>query len=1239
MRRIATILALLGALALPASAQADLPWWTLEAGSRPSNLQVAPDQTEVQEVRSEKAELPFPLGTVLISPIAVGGKAVGCLGVGEFFFQSAEQICEEKTGFKATETPAALAELLEGLYGGEVQLAGPAGFGEGPITLTTPGRWVPRLELGPRVRVPNPFEPSLSIALGEASSQVSSQASGRLAITATNVGDASLDATSNPLRVSDELPEGVSVYGVEGFAGLVMGDTVNGGSIGIAGPVDCEIDETGGLAGGELIECAFEGELPPYEAIELELAVALTPAALDGATGQVKISGGDAQPKSATQTLHVSGDAVRFGIEGFAMGAEEEGGATSSQAGSHPFQVTQSLVFNAGKVSGSDRANTVVEQPAQLRNVNVKLPPGLVGNPSPIPTCSFKQFTTQGVTTPPLIDECPPESAVGAASVTIIEPGAGLEFTRVAVPLFNLEPVYGEPARLGFMVAGVPVTIDTELRSGEAYAIGAEVHDVSQLATVISSTVSVWGNPGDPAHDSTRGWGCLYWNHPYPCQRPSGETQKSFLRMPVSCSEPVRFGIDVEPWNVPPGSEISSASDESPPLTGCDLLPFDPQVESTPTTKLASNPSGLDFSLKMPNSGLENPEGRSEAQPRKLEVALPPGMTANASLAEGLTTCSEAQLKGETASSGPGEGCPEASKIGTVELETPLLQGRLLQGSVFVATPYQNPVGSLIALYLTIREPQAGVIVTQTLQVKPDPATGQLVTVAEGIPQLPFSELRVHLRSGGRPPLISGPLCGSAQTKATFYPYSAPAPVIKTSDAQIVGGPEGGSCPGSPPFHPGFEAGSQSAAAGHYSPFYMRLTRKDGEADMGKFSFVLPPGVVPKLAGIPYCSEADIARAMSRQGPHGGAEERSDPSCPAASQIGRTLAGAGAGSDLTYVPGKLYLAGPYHGDPISAVAITPAVAGPFDVGTVVVREALRLNPVTHVGEVDGQASDPIPHILKGIPLTLRDLRVYADRPEFTLTPTSCERFEARASIWGSYLDSAGHASPETEVGLASPYQAVNCSLLPFKPKLALKLKGGTKRGKFPALHAVYTPRPGDANLSRLALRFPTSEFIEQGHFGTICTRVQFAAGAGNGSGCPPASVYGRVTAYSPLLAEPLSGPVYLRSSDHNLPDAVFALHGLVDIDVVVRIDSSGGGLRATVEGAPDAPVSKAIVDMQGGRKGLFVNSTDLCRGKHRADAKATGQNGRVDSTKPLVRARCGKAHGKRHKVHHRRGRR
>jgi hypothetical protein len=390
-----------------------------------------------------------------------------------------------------------------------------------------------------------------------------------------------------------------------------------------------------------------------------------------------------------------------------------------------------------------------------------------------------------------------------------------------------------------------------------------------------------------------------------------------------------------------------------------------------------------------------------------------------------------------------------------------------------------------------------------------------------------------------------------------------------------------------------------------------------------RFDATLPPGVVAKLAGASRCSAAQIAAAKQKS----GRLELALPSCPANSRIGRVLAGAGVGSALTYVPGRVYLAGPFGGAPLSAVGIVPAVAGPFDAGTVVTQFALRIDPRTAKVTVDGARSDPIPHILKGIPLKVRDVRVYADRPDFTLNPTNCEPSRTLAQIMGGGADPFSLAD-DAPVSLTSRFQAADCARLGFKPNLSLRLRGGTRRGAFPALRLLYEPRPkNDANLSRLVLRFPRSEFVEQGHFRTICTRVQFAAGAGNGAQCPKGSIYGRVRVFTPILDEPFEGPVFLRSSNHNLPDVVLALHGppgfAIDAEVSARIDSIRGQLRAIAEATPDVPVSKAVINMQGGQKGLFVNSTDICRKPHRANVSMSGQNGKQQSITPRLQVRCG----------------
>jgi len=394
----------------------------------------------------------------------------------------------------------------------------------------------------------------------------------------------------------------------------------------------------------------------------------------------------------------------------------------------------------------------------------------------------------------------------------------------------------------------------------------------------------------------------------------------------------------------------------------------------------------------------------------------------------------------------------------------------------------------------------------------------------------------------------------------------------------------------------------------------MRLTRRDADQDLTRFDATLAPGVLAKLKGVAKCPDAAIAAAKAKT----GKAELASPSCPANSRLGGLWGGAGVGSQLTYVPGDLYLSGPVGKAPLSVVGIVPAVAGPFDVGTVVVRQALRLNPVSGRAEVDGASSDPIPHILAGIPLKVRDIRVDVDRPQFTLNPTSCDPEQTVAEIWGGGSDVFSIAD-DRPVTRSSRFQAANCSRLPFKPKLAIKLKGGTKRGAHPALTATYRPRRGDANVESIQARLPRSAFLEQAHIRTICTRVQFAAEA-----CPPRSVYGHVTATTPLLEEPLSGPVYLRSSNNDLPDMVLDLHGLVDVEVAARIDSVKGGIRATFPKAPDAPLTKVVLRMQGARKGLIVNSTDLCARRNRATVALGAQNGKRRAVRPVVEAKgCG----------------
>ena len=920
-----------------------------------------------------------------------------------------------------------------------------------------------------------------------------------------------------------------------------------------------------------------------------------------------------------------------FGLSSFDVTFTNQDGTSATQAGSHPFAMTTALTTNLNEEGRPD---------GWLRDVYLEQIPGFVGDNTAYPRCTGSQFleiTDQG------INACPLESTVGISG-TELEPG--IWFTA---PVFNLDPPPGVVARLGFRALVENIVVDV-IVDPDTQNLVAISRNTPQLARVFSNKTQLWGDPSSPAHDEIRGsCGATVVEGLTPQDPASFQFEgrgkkcpveprlKPFLTLPTNCDEPLASSYEAFSWggNLPSdgafdaGSVLTHGSDGDPqPFTGCAKLGFKPSITAAPTTKAASSPTGLDFSLDVKDEGLTTLNGLSQSTIRKAVVTLPEGMSANPSLAEGLEVCTEADLEDETLDAEPGQGCPQASKIGAVEVETPLIE-ESVKGALYIAKPYENPFDSLLALYIVLRNPELGIIVKQSAKVIPDPVTGRLTTVTEDIPQLPFSHFRLHFREGARSPLASPPSCGSHDVQAVLYPWSGTEPITTTSTFALISGPGEGPCPkgGLPPFKPGLLAGTVNNRAGSFSPFNVKISRTDSEQEITHFSIKLPPGIVGKLAGVPYCSDAAIAAAKARTGPHGGQEELDDPSCPAASEVGRSLAGAGVGPALTYAPGKIYLAGPYNGSKLSIVAITAGVVGPFDIGTVVIREALEINPETAEVFVDATGSDPIPHIIRGIQVHLRDIRAYVDRHDFVLNPTDCTRTSTASTALGSGLDFVSEAD-DNPITVTSPFQAADCAALPFKPQLGLRLNGGTKRGAHPAFHAhLEMSGIGEAGIAYSQVTLPRSEFIENAHFKTICTRVQFKAGAGNGSACPADSIYGHARAVTPILDEPLEGPVFLRSSEHQLPDLVIALHNSqVDFDLVGRVDSvKGGGLRNTFEAAPDAPVSSFDLWMAGGKKGLFVNSTNLCAKTYRAKSLFTGQNGKTYKTKPALKAKCPKA--------------
>jgi hypothetical protein len=1026
-------------------------------------------------------------------------------------------------------------------------------------------------------------------------------------IEATNVGSGATDP-SKPITITDFLPPSLSVVTTNTSAtfGAFMDvpgifNTCDSGP-----PASCTVSFT---------------TIHPGVRLLMRVPLAVAPDAPPSVTNQVSISGGGAAGASASVQTTISPEPAAFGLQSLFGAPLDATGATETRAGSHPYQLRIGAQFNT--VAGGFPA----ENP---RDISADLPAGFIVNPESTPVrCSEAQLE---------VNTCPDAAAVGIVHITLNLFGyAGPTLTQ---PLYNMVPPQGRPASLGFSVSGFGIDIHLlgRVRSDGDYGLSSDTLDIPQYANMSGTSLELWGDPSDPSHDFRRG-NCGFEHAPPANGCPTAPGDIPFLTMPSACSGPLSVTLNANSWQdgadfISGTEEVKDSTGNPVGVSGCDRLGYTPVSEAHLSTDRAETGSAFDFNLDFANDGWNSPTGLAESTTKKAIVTLPEGVTVNPSVAEGLGVCTPAQYAKETTYSVDGEGCPADSKLGTLHVDTPLL-AEGIDGSIYLAqqddptTPTpgaENPFDTDIALYLVLRNSDLGILVKRPMKVIADPKTGQLVTTVEDIPPIPFSHLNLHFKEGSRAALITPAACGRYDVLGKFYPWSDPNNLrTAISSFEISKGVAGGPCPpgGLPPFKPHFEAGSLNNNAKAYSPFDMRLVRGDGEQDMTKFSAILPPGVLGKLAGISKCPDSAIALARSKT----GRQELNSPSCPANSLIGHSRAGAGVGDALTFVPGQLYLGGPYHGDPLSVVSITPALAGPFDAGTVVVREALTLNPETAEVEVDGKNSDPIPHILKGIVLKVRDLRVYVDRSDFIINPTSCDPSQAKSTLFGAYLN-VFDPSDDVPVGLSTRYQAADCANLGFKPKLSLELHGGTRRGDHPALKALVKANPGDANIGKSVVTLPTSAFLDQAHIRTICTRVQFAA-----KQCPKASQYGYAKAITPLLEEPVEGPVYLRSSNHKLPDLVAALHGLVDVDIVGRIDSFHGGIRANFETVPDAPVSTFTLNMQGGKKGLVVNSRSLCAAKNRADAVFTGQNGRVDHFHPVVKPSCG---GKRKaKGHHR----
>jgi hypothetical protein len=906
-----------------------------------------------------------------------------------------------------------------------------------------------------------------------------------------------------------------------------------------------------------------------------------------------------------------------FGIQDFEAQVLTEGGVAATRAGLHPTSLELEVgLEHSGALAGGD-----------LRDLDIALPSGLLEDPTAVPTCTQAALVTprsspweQSLSG----ESCPDNTQVGTVTLTSSHGGGE---TRT-FGLFNLAPPPGAPSELGVNAYGLPLIFVPAIRQAEGdYGFTLRARDLSQLLSITSLHLSVWGTPWSLLHDDRRG-NCLNETKPgfgwAKCSpgRPAKDPPRAYLTLPASCEGPLSFVAHATSWQ----GAAAEATSQAPGLGDCGSLDFRPEAHAALVNPRASSPSGYRFEIAVDTAGVTRPSLRAPAPVRKAVVQLPEGVTINPSVGSGLGVCTPAQYAAETPTSPAGAGCPDESKIGDFTVQSPIVPGAL-GGSIFLAAPYENPSGGLLAVYLVAKNARRGFLVKVAGSLSADPVTGRLTASFDGLPQLPYSELVISFREGQRSPLATPPACGQYSTETALTPWADPNQVRGASlPLTVAAGIGGGACPQPPPpFRPGVAGGSLNSQAGAYSPFYLQLTRKDGEAEITSYSATFPPGLLGKLAGVPFCSDAAIAAAAGRS----GIEERESPSCPAASRIGRTYSGYGVGTVPSYAPGGLYLAGPYHGAQVSVVAIDSAIVGPFDLGTIVIRSAIRIDAATAQARIDSSGSDPIPHIIKGVPVHLRDVRIYLDRPEFTVNPTSCDP-EAISSTLSGSAAALGLGSGEASATGSARYQAFNCGALGFQPRISLRMRGPFHRAKRPSLRVVVRPRPGDANIGAATVTLPPTVFLNQANIKGTCTRPQLAADR-----CPDNAAYGEGVAYTPLLDQPLRGKAYLVSSDNLLPDLVFALRGQgFAVNLAGRIDSAPGGrLRAFYPTVPDAPVSKFVVRMYGGRRGILENGANLCAAPHIVRTRFLGHSNRGWSGRSNLRASC-----KRHR-HVKRGRR
>jgi hypothetical protein len=1010
---------------------------------------------------------------------------------------------------------------------------------------------------------------------------------GYLLLEIYNVGKAN---SSGTVTVTDTLPAGVTATEAAYESEPFVNSELEGG-LGSGKQWNCS------LGGGSDVTCTNNqshlSSIPAGEMEFLAIAVDVSPTASGSAENKVTIAGGGAlTAATASSTLSFGApDAATFGFQRVDAWFSNANGTLDTQAGSHPYTLTVSLSLN----------NTGILPAGEWRNIGVDLPRGLIGNPTAMPRCTAAQLDAQ---------LCPIDSQVGVDRVSLgglsafyYEEGErpsieefGQDFATAAqLPVYNMVPPPGVPAQLGFSLVGLGTRINSKVRSGSDYGITEVASNILQTQ-IVFDTITVWGVPGDSSHDYQRE-GRTGEEEGTQIGGGSHIAETPFLTLPTACEGPQTFRAFSEPWAHAglqgPPSEVSFLSHENSGLaagiTGCDQLGFAPTISVAPDTSDAETPAGLTVELKTPQEGLTAVEGLAASNIKDTTVTLPEGVVINPGQAHGLQTCTTAQSAVGTEGD---PSCPNASKVGTDEIETPLLF-HSLKGDVYVLE--SNPPN----LKLLVAASGEGVNLKLVGDVHLDEQTGRLTTTFKETPELPFTTFRLSFSGGAQAALYTPAKCGSYQTTSDFTPWTTPsvANAFPSSEFVVNAGPGGSACASTLPFAPVLTAGATTDEAGGFTDFSLLLTRQDGQQRIEKLQFKAPKGLVGMLSKVPLCEEPQAAAGT----------------CPAASQIGHTTVEAGPGSAPLVVPepgqapAPIYLTGGYKGAPYGLSIVVPVLAGPFNLGTVVVRASIAVDPHTTQLTI---TTDPLPSIIDGVPTDLRTINAVIDRPEFMINPTNCE---------GQAFSGTATSTEGATASISSPFGMGSCRSLEFKPKFTVSIPGHASKalgeGLTTTLSYPNVPQGSDANIAKVKVDLPIQLPSQLKTLQKACIAATFEANPAN---CPPESIVGHAKVTTPLLPVPLTGPAYFVShAGEEFPSLTLVLKGYgVTVDLVGTTFISKAGITSTTfNTAPDVPFNKFELTLpQGKYAALGVNlpvkdEYDYCGQKLVMPTALIAQNG------------------------------